>query len=411
MKHTIEDCLELVAGLREGTGPDPIIIRKEDATIMFSIAKQVLRGLGLSDKQYELMKTKLLNYSDQLLAHEIVVEETFNNLRYPIRSIDRSKYIKIVSKEDIFTEPKNERWKNQLSNLHWVKVRFPFSKKLIVRLQQIPMSASTYVHPKGSHEHFFALTENVVYNLIQAFKDNHFEIDQEILDIYDEIVTWNRQDYVPGVYNRQLKNLPENIIQEVTNRLGQPSADNIHLYYDKRFEYGIVDIDEPINVKGELVNNIATRESTYKYINSKSYPLQELFKAFDELDSYPINILVSDETAFDIVTQTHQLVRNYIPNEQITVLYRMDTHADVHGYNKYIKANNLNTPVDKDTKIVYTLMSKVNKPLAKSDCSPNTALSFTTDRHSVSGSISQDVTLYVEYSEKEPIWRDWRMTN
>jgi len=411
LKHTIEDCLELVAGLREGTGPDPIIIRKEDATIMFSIAKQVLRGLGLSDKQYALMKTKLLNYSDQLLAHEIDVEETFKNLRYPIRSIDRSKYIKIVSKEDIFTEPKNERWKNQLSNLPWVKVRFPFSKKLIVRLQQIPMSASTYVHPKGSHEHFFALTENVVYNLIEAFKDNHFEIDQEILDMYNEIITWNRQDYVPGVFNGQLRNLPKNIIEEVTNRLGQPSADNIHLYYDKRFEYGIVDIDEPINTRGELVNDIATRKSTYKYINSKSYPLQELFKAFDELDSYPINILVSDETAFDIVTQTHQLVRNYIPNEQITVLYRMDSHADVNGYNKYIKEHNLNTPVDKDTKIVYTLMSKVNKPLAKSDCSPNTALSFTTDRQSVSGSISQDVTLYVEYNEKEPIWRDWRMSN
>ena len=411
MKHTIEDCLELVAGLREGSGPDPIIIRKEDATIMFSIAKQVLRGLALSDKQHALMKTKLLNYNDQLLAHGIVVEETFNNLRYPVRSIDRSKYIKIVSKEDIFTEPKSERWTNQLSNLPWVKVRFPFSKKLIVRLQQIPMSASTYVHPKGSHTHYFALTENVVYNVIEAFKDNHFEIDQEIFDIYNEIITWNREDYVPGVYNGQLKNLPEKIIKEVTDRLGQPTPDNIHLYYDKRFEYGIVDIDESIKVTGELVTAIATRESVYKYVDRNAFPLQELFKAFHELDSYPINILVSDETAFDIVTQTHQLVRNYIPNEQITVLYRMDSHADVNGYNKYIKENNLNTPVDKDTKIVYTLMSKVNKPLAKSDCLPNTALSFTTERHSVSGNISQDVTLYVEYNEREPIWRDWRMSN
>ena len=182
MKHTIEDCLEIVAGLKDV--PDPITIKKEDATIMFSIAKQVVRGLGLSDKQHALMKTKLLNYSDQLLANNIIVEETFNNLRYPLRSIDRAKYIKLVSKEDIFTEPKSERWKEQLSNLPWVKVRFPFSKKLIVRLQRIPMSASTYVHPKGSHTHFFALTENVVYDIIEAFKDNHFDIDQEIIDIY-----------------------------------------------------------------------------------------------------------------------------------------------------------------------------------------------------------------------------------
>lgn len=57
MKHTIEDCLEIVAGLKDV--PDPITIKKEDATIMFSIAKQVVRGLGLSDKQHALMKTKL----------------------------------------------------------------------------------------------------------------------------------------------------------------------------------------------------------------------------------------------------------------------------------------------------------------------------------------------------------------
>jgi hypothetical protein len=407
LKHTIEDCLEIVAGLRDV--PDPIIIKKEDATIMFSIAKQVLRGLGLSDKQHALMKTKLLNYSDQLLANNIIVEETFNNLRYPLRSIDRAKYIKLVTKDDIFTEPKSERWKEQLSNLPWVKVRFPFSKKLIVRLQQIPMSASTYVHPKGSHTHFFALTENVVYEVIEAFKDNHFEIDQEIFDIYDEIVTWKRKDYVPGVFNGEVKNLPQNVIDEITNRLGKPTANNIHLYYDKRFEYGIVDIDEPINVNGQLVTDIATRESLYKYINSKETPLQEVFKALNELDSYPINILVDDESAFDILTQTHQLVRNYIPNEQITVLYRKDSHSDKNGYNQYIKDNNLNTPVDKDTKIVYTLKSKVNKPLAKSDCLPNTALSFSTERHSISGDISKDVTLYIEYSDKEPIWRDWRM--
>jgi len=40
---------------------------------------------------------------------------------------------------------------------------------------------------------------------------------------------------------------------------------------------------------------------------------------------------------------------------------------------------------------------------------PNTALSFSTERHSISGDISKDVTLYIEYSDREPIWRDWRM--
>lgn len=407
--HTIEDCLEIVAGLKEVR--NPVTINKEDATIMFSIAKQVFRGLSLSDKQYALMQIKLFNYKDQLEANDIIFDVAIKNLRSELRTIDRSKYVKIIDKEQLEKiGPQGERWSKQLSNLPWAKVRFPFSKKLIMKLDKIPQSATTYYHPKGSHEHYFALTENVAFNIVEQFSNNHFEIDQRILDMHKSISSWQRHEYVPCVYKGKIKNLPNKVTEELIEKLGNPSVDNIHLYYNKRFEYGIVDIDQQMNSKSVLTTKIATRNNVYQHINSKEFPLQDLFNVLDDLDNYPINILVEEENAFDILTQTHQLVRNYIPNNQITVLYRMDSH--VSGgltYNNYIKDNGLNTPVDKDTKIVYTQMSKVNKPLVQSDCFPNTVLSFTTDRHNNSNAHAQSVYLYIEYDDKEPIWKDWRV--
>ena len=62
--HTIEDCLEVIAGLSCNTS---IEIEKSDKTIMYSIARQVYKGSALTDKQFALMKTKLAAYKSQFL--------------------------------------------------------------------------------------------------------------------------------------------------------------------------------------------------------------------------------------------------------------------------------------------------------------------------------------------------------
>ena len=63
MQHTIEDCLEIVAGLRANID---FKLDRLDGSITLSIAKQVFRGTSLSDKQYELMKEKLVSIAINL---------------------------------------------------------------------------------------------------------------------------------------------------------------------------------------------------------------------------------------------------------------------------------------------------------------------------------------------------------
>jgi|TARA_R110000744_G_scaffold120897_7_gene225242 hypothetical protein len=409
LQHTIEDCLEIVAGLRANID---FKLDRLDGSITLSIAKQVFRGTSLSDKQYKLMKEKLVKYSDQFKELDIDIHDAVTRTSMPLRSIDRTKFIKFVDLEDVVAADSVTtfgRRKIELSNLPWIAIRFPFSKKLICKLDNLPKSATTYVHKKGTHTHYYALTEKVAYECIEQFGVNNFEIDSEILELHKEISTWKKEDYVPGIYNNKIKNLPQHVIDEMIGEMGEPCIENMHLYHDKKFMYGLEEVSGGAYHCSILSKTIAERSKNYVHIDSKEHPLQELFKSMIELKRYPINILVEEESAFDILTQTHQIVRNYIPEDQISVLYRMDNHTDTEGYNKYIKIYKLNTPVDKDTKIVYTLKSKLNKPLLKSDCKPITSFSFSSNRYPMStAAVLEHMDLLIEYCEDAPLFRDWR---
>jgi hypothetical protein len=409
LQHTIEDCLEIVAGLQADNN---FKLDRLDGSITLSIAKQVFRGISLSDKQYELMKLKLVKYSDQFQELNIDIHDAVTRTKMPLRSIDRTKFIKIVDIEEVLegqTVTTFGRRKTELSNLPWIAIRFPFSKKLICKLDQLEKSATTYVHKKGTHTHYYALTEQVAYECVNQFSVNNFEIDPEIIELHKEISNWNKEDYVPGIYNNKIKNLPQHVIDGMVKELGEPCIENMHLYHDKKFMYGLEEVSGGAFHCSPLSKTIAERTQNYMHISSKEQQLQEVFKSIAELNRYPINILVDHESAFDILTQTHQIVRNYIPEDQISVLYRMDNHTDTEGYNKYIKIYKLNTPVDKHTKIVYTLKSKLNKPLLKSDCNPITCLSFSSNRYPYSASTAlENMDLLIEYCEDAPLFRDWR---
>ena len=114
---TIEDCLELLVGFQ--TAPKGMFtIKKEDYNILTSIGRQVVRGIGLTDRQHELLKTKLLSYSDM---YEDDITKSLDNLRIPLRKLNREKTIKLV--------------RNQLPSILgaseelWIAVKFIFNKK------------------------------------------------------------------------------------------------------------------------------------------------------------------------------------------------------------------------------------------------------------------------------------------
>ena len=159
----LEDCLEHLTGLRES--PVKFTIEQTDFTIMNSIARQCFKGVALTDRQSALMQEKLLTYRDQFTNLDWDFDYAVNQLRQPLRSIDRSKYIKIAGND--------------------IVVRFPFNKTDIVYVQEAANKCQEYHHQKGSHIHSFAYNERNILNLLDRFTKKEFAIDEELLDIYD----------------------------------------------------------------------------------------------------------------------------------------------------------------------------------------------------------------------------------
>ena len=133
---TCEDCLSFIISINK--------LDKSDVNILKSINKQITtKKVAMTDRQYALVKGKLLNYKRTFQEHGIDINAV-NELKFPLREIDRSHWIKILKYKDEDV----------------LGIRFPFNKKVIDRIEdlrrlnEINIKAHTY----ADNVHCFPLT-------------------------------------------------------------------------------------------------------------------------------------------------------------------------------------------------------------------------------------------------------------
>ena len=101
---TIEDCLELVAGISQlKYHNDPDLSTLQNFT-------------ALTQRQYNLVKKLLIEYYEpQFKAHEIELKDCLGKLRTPLRKINDEHWIKLLDYKE----------------MKMLVIRFPFNKKVI----------------------------------------------------------------------------------------------------------------------------------------------------------------------------------------------------------------------------------------------------------------------------------------
>ena len=186
---TIEDCLELLVGLQNAP-PGQFSVNREDYNILTSIGRQVVRGIGLTDRQYALVKTKLLTYSDMF---EDDLSNALNCLRIPLRELNREKTIKLVY--------------NEAKEL-CIAVKFIFNKKLLNAIEKAKIGTSGHLYSSQKKIHYFPFNEKNAHQVIKNFKDSNFNIEPELISYYEKVeaMSNNKEDYIPGIYSFKLKN-------------------------------------------------------------------------------------------------------------------------------------------------------------------------------------------------------------
>lgn len=363
----IEDCLLILAGMHPSIDKTIPIINS-DKSLLVSFAKQINKGLGLTDRQHDLAKQKLDLYRD-IFKHTIGIDinEYKDKLLNPIREIDRSQYVKI-------TEINDEKF---------IEIRFPFNKTKIMIIQDIKneLPNSFYTHNKGEKKHFFKLHEKSIFECIdKLIEKQSFIIDADLIEAYKKlkIMKDNHKKYLPGVYNFQLHNMNNKAIDYIINDVGEtPNEKNLALYYDRASKYGIEYFDEDeleksLKALNHLSQAIIKRKHPQIFISNEKFNLDHLVLSLWELNRFPIIVMMDSMNALNLLHEAHNSFRNLFLNSEQCVLFRLDNDKNKE-FNDYIKDNNLNNKLDKNIKIVY-INEKVPKPLIKSNWACSTIL-------------------------------------
>lgn len=365
----VEDYIEILTNLKSVDRAVDFNIEKSDYNLVTSLARQTFRGIAYTDRQYELAKIKLLDYKSQFELNGFAnIEQDFNNLRMPLRELDRAKWIRVVE--------------NNSSDDLLIGIRFVFSKKLISKIENIKTKIQNHSYDANSKTHYFPLSEVNAFLIVLEFKNSNFDIAQDLLEYYGKIENMNnnKESYVPGIYSLKLENLHKKAIDYMISTHGEPSIDNLAIYNDRKDVYGLYHFDETdlqisVSKLTLLSQKIIKRNRNQVLVKPHKYNIDRIIESVLELDRFPLLVILNEKDPMQGLYQTHQAVRNIIYNESSTVLFRLD-NTDAYGqeFNSYIKNNNLNNPLDSNTKIVYINNSKLPKPMIEAGFTPTTGL-------------------------------------
>ena len=411
----IEDCLELMCGLLIEEEFTPAIeIAEKDKKLLLSIAQSTFRAKALSDRQYAVVKKILTNgYQKDFLDRNIDLPSSINNIRRPLRKIDRSEYIAIENYQDNLSGAGYQAFSDIGKCL---VVRFPFNmkySKLITEIKKFILFPSEG-YKSDNYKHILPYNETIVYKTIDLFKGHIKDIQPELLDIYNEIDGYRNapEKHIPGIYGFQIKNTPEFIAQSVVDKIGDPTLENLFLFHDKRDQIGLVHFDKDAltsstqNLK-PLTKKILSCNHSFIQINKKQHPINEVLETLLELKRFPLLVILDDKEPLDQLVQFHNLTKNIIPIEEISVMFRKENRKEGRHFNDYVKSQNINNKLDINTKIVYINNKKIPKDLLKEVWEPECVISLGSVRHyNKIDKLIHQYDLTIHYDKEDGYWND-----
>jgi len=280
----IEDYLDIIVLTKD-------VLKDTDHKLFYSLHRQTNKGMGLTERQHALLKNKLLEYSDWLDTKYPYFRDDLDHLRRPYRSIDRSRTITITERETpVF---------GGIISVTMIAVRFPFSNKMIKHIDFIKSVQDRRIYDNKTKTHYIKLNERNALDIVTHFKDLDFDIDPRLIDYYNDVchIQDNHLTYSPGVYNFELKNVHQKVIDYSHNKFGEPTVSNLHLYRDAANILGLSHFDSKDVIENEkslsaMTKSILERTTNLCFASSKEYGLDELLFSINELDRYPLLVTV-----------------------------------------------------------------------------------------------------------------------
>lgn len=286
-------------------------------------------------------------------------------------------------------------------NPEHIGVKFTFDKRLKDKIINLNSKISGNVIKDGN-EYFLPLNEQNIFALIDTFRKDKFDIDEKILNFYQEISKIIEQAQDP--YDIFITD-NEKIRSIVKNHVAEISKENLLLLHDRKIRHQYT-ISEKFEAK-TLVEKIATRNSEKIYINSDHYSLTEVVTALKILKRFPLLTIFEGHNTKPNKRFLDLLKKSLDDNEifeKIGIYFRFDSSTDTDNFNTSIAEYRYNYNLDDTTQVAGISNHKIPKFMVKSGWKPQTVISFTNSfRNTKSYVYCNDVDLIVYYGAVQPL--------
>lgn len=354
MKLYIEDLICRLGNTGSYLFSNPISLWAMDEKVVHSLAANPSAGRGFTEKQRSLVLRLCKKYQGQLTTDlGPAVTLALDNPEFKFNLVEpalQEKSIRIEGKE--------------------ILVKFPFSEATVEKIRKFRSDAKfRAVEWNGDTKAWkFALEENNILWITNNLLDDSFSVDSEFLEFSGQIyeILENMEKYVPTVIHENNQYLFKN----VHNTVPQPASNDLVETLLLAKHYGIHTWDETVEnfIKNANFSPVLTSFLEESISNRSEFDVSEnSIDQFTELFKHNVPALIivpGYGEFFALKTWTAWLKSQGFAEKDISVLFRLS--SDTGGmFNELVKQNNLNNPIDENTKVVF-ISQKIPKPLIKS---------------------------------------------
>jgi hypothetical protein len=368
----IEDLIERMAGSGKYLFDAPIASSTTDRELFYSFSEQIV-NYGLTEKQKKLCVSILKKYISAL-SKDLNLDAEYsikNNLwRTTSRNLSSTKKIEIIKKNGKnshinFISPYDSKL------IEIIKIYKKANENALTGLSSWNAESKTWTFP---------LTENSIKFFVTTDIFNSFEKDTELLELYQDIehIEKNIEQYIPIVSETLDGGF---VYLNVSKNIPQPTSRNVINVLLHARKYGITIWTDRVNdlLKNSNTNNIVKKFLEIDYSeklcpSSGEFLLDDFSSIIDEYDNILFVIPVNQETKCTKKIKEY-LIRQGYKTEQMSVLFRLENMADLHGFNQYVRDSRLNNELSEETKFIF-VSNKLPKPLIESKKKFDLVISF-----------------------------------
>jgi hypothetical protein len=354
MKLYIEDLICRLGNSGKYLFATPISLWAMDQSVVHSLAVNPTAGKGFTEKQRALVLRLCTKYQYQLTADlgpEVTLALENPEFKFPLAQPTlQEKSIKVQGNK--------------------ILVKFPFSEEIVGKIRKFKTDACVHtVNWDGDEKVWqFALEEGNVLWITNNLLSSEFSVDQEFLEFSGQIteILENMEKYIPTVSHENGQYLFKNIHRTVP----QPETTNLAETLLLAKHYGISTWDEKVEnlIKNANFSPVLTSFLEESISNKPEFDVNEnSIDQFTDLFKYNVPALIiipGYGEFFTLKTWSAWLKSQGFAEKEISVLFRLDNDTG-SMFNDLVRQNNLNNPIDENTKIVF-ISQKIPKPLIKS---------------------------------------------